>query len=244
MAEESTSRNVSRGSCGICGGTFAKASMTRHLTTCMTRQATAAAAGKPAPSLVPHYHVVVQGRHAPGYWLHLAVRSTATLSTLDRFLRDVWLECCGHLSDFTIGQKHYASDPAPPFAGLAGFGFAAFAPAQEERSMRVALNRVLQPGGKAAYEYDFGTTTELTLAVAGEHDLPRSREAVRVLARNDAPAIACSNCGAAAMHVCTECVWEGEGWLCAKCAADHECGEEMLLPVVNSPRVGMCAYTG
>lgn len=24
----------------------------------------------------------------------------------------------------------------------------------------------------------------------------------------------------------------------------HECGEDMLLPVVNSPRVGMCDYTG
>jgi len=25
---------------------------------------------------------------------------------------------------------------------------------------------------------------------------------------------------------------------------DHERGEKMLLPVVNSPRVGMCGYTG
>jgi hypothetical protein len=28
------------------------------------------------------------------------------------------------------------------------------------------------------------------------------------------------------------------------CAGGHECGEEMLLPVVNSPRVAMCGYTG
>jgi hypothetical protein len=25
---------------------------------------------------------------------------------------------------------------------------------------------------------------------------------------------------------------------------EHECGEEALLPVVNSPRMGMCGYTG
>jgi hypothetical protein len=28
------------------------------------------------------------------------------------------------------------------------------------------------------------------------------------------------------------------------CAAKHECGEEMLLPVLNSPRAGVCGYCG
>ena len=37
---------------------------------------------------------------------------------------------------------------------------------------------------------------------------------------------------------------EGEGWVCDECAPKHKCGEDMLLPVVNSPRVGMCGYTG
>jgi len=32
--------------------------------------------------------------------------------------------------------------------------------------------------------------------------------------------------------------------VCEGCAGEHECGEEMLLPVVNSPRVGMCGYEG
>ena len=27
-------------------------------------------------------------------------------------------------------------------------------------------------------------------------------------------------------------------------AVGHECGQEMLLPVVNSPRVGVCGYVG
>ena len=49
-------------------------------------------------------------------------------------------------------------------------------------------------------------------------------------------------CGKPATSVCTVCVYEEGGWLCAECAKAHECGEEMLFPVVNSPRVGMCAY--
>ena len=35
-----------------------------------------------------------------------------------------------------------------------------------------------------------------------------------------------------------------EGWLCQSCADEHECGEDMLLPVVNSPRTGVCGYAG
>jgi len=29
-----------------------------------------------------------------------------------------------------------------------------------------------------------------------------------------------------------------------KCARSHECDHEMFLPVVNSPRAGVCAYSG
>ena len=35
----------------------------------------------------------------------------ATLADLDRFLRDIWLECCGHMSQFTIGKARYISHP-------------------------------------------------------------------------------------------------------------------------------------
>ncbi len=65
-----------------------------------------------------------------------------------------------------------------------------------------------------------------------------------VLSRNEAPVIVCQSCGKPATQVCSQCVYDGEGWLCEECAEDHECGEEMFLPVVNSPRVGMCGYTG
>jgi len=31
------------------------------------------------------------------------MRGSATLTKLDDYLRAIWLECCGHLSKFTIG---------------------------------------------------------------------------------------------------------------------------------------------
>ena len=33
-------------------------------------------------------------------------------------------------------------------------------------------------------------------------------------------------------------------FLCEVHTEKHDCGEEALLPVVNSPRMGMCGYTG
>ncbi len=69
-------------------------------------------------------------------------------------------------------------------------------------------------------------------------------KSIQVLARNEAPLISCEVCGKPATEVCAQCIYEGAGWLCEACAEEHECGEEMLLPVVNSPRVGMCGYTG
>jgi hypothetical protein len=62
--------------------------------------------------------------------------------------------------------------------------------------------------------------------------------------RNTPPLILCNVCGKPATEVCAQCIYDGEGWLCDDCAVEHEGGEEMLLPVVNSSRVGMCAYTG
>src|SRR5471032_2915093 len=68
----------------------------------------------------------------------------------------------------------------------------------------------------------------------------KGRGPVELLARNDAPQIVCDECGSlATAQICSECDSRGEGWLCEACAAKHECGEEMLLPVVNSPRAGV-----
>jgi hypothetical protein len=66
-----------------------------------------------------------------------------------------------------------------------------------------------------------------------------------ILARNVPPEIFCDLCGKAlAVEIRTECQWEGSGGLCQSCAEEHECAEEMRLPVVNSPRTGVCSYTG
>ncbi len=60
------------------------------------------------------------------------------------------------------------------------------------------------------------------------------------------PIIPCDECGKfQATQICTFCQWDDGGWLCDNCAKVHNCDEDdMFLPVVNSPRAGVCAYCG
>ena len=94
---------------------------------------------------------------------------------------------------------------------------------------------------KFNYEYDFGTTTELLLVCISSKT---GDNGIRVIARNNLPAFSCEKCGKTAKNVCSTCIWNFKGFVCTACSKKHKCGEEYLLPIVNSPRVGMCGFTG
>jgi len=202
-----------QGECYICGKKFGKAGMTKHLKTHLKNDGDTRL-----------FHIVVEGLHRPEYWLHVEIPADAKLKDLDQFLRDIWLECCGHLSAFEIDGVEYHSMP------------------EGEKGMHYKLGRVLSVGTEFYHIYDFGDSTELRLKVVGER-MGTLKEKVKILARNDPPDIRCK-CGKEAKWVCPVCLYEGDAWLCDECAKEHECGEEILLPVVNSPRCGVCGYEG
>jgi len=220
---------TTKGTCQLCQTVLSKSGMTRHLGTCLQKAADTTSTQK-AKKAIKLLHLQVEGRGQPQYWMHLELPADATLETLDAFLRSTWLECCGHMSKFDIGGVSYSSYPDPEFG---------------DKSMRAKVGTVLSPGGQFFHEYDFGTTTELRLKVVAERQGQAKGKSVGILARNEPPQIVCKECGKPATEVCTECIYdEGGGWLCETCAGEHECGEDMLLPVANSPRVGMCGYAG
>ena len=223
-------KTSTKGTCQFCHGVFGKAAMAKHLETCPQRTGDAAARSGKTTKQTQLLHLLVEGRDQPQYWMHLEMPANTTLQTLDNFLRKTWLECCGHLSKFDLAGVSYASYPDPEFG---------------DKSMRVQVGTLLSPEVQFSHEYDFGTTTELRLKVVSEREGEvKGKSSIQVLARNEPPTIPCSVCGKPATDVCAQCIYEGSGWLCETCAEEHECGEEMLLPVVNSPRVGMCAYSG
>jgi len=214
---------TSYGVCALCGERATKAKMAAHLKTC-------APTYDKTPS-EPVFQLRVEAGDLPMFWIDLEAKALATLADLDRFLRKTWLECCGHMSDFRVGGIAYtaASDGREP----------------GERSMNIALADVVGGGAKRlAYQYDFGSTTELTLLVVGAREGGLGRKKLRVLARNEPLDWPCAVCGGSTELICAFCRDDQAPFVCERHALEHPCGDEGLLPVVNSPRMGVCGYTG
>jgi hypothetical protein len=225
-----------------------KRQMTNHLKACWTQHIMAV----PGTATLRWFHLVVEARYAPDYWMHLQAPANSTFGDLDGLLRAVWLECCDHLSafEFPVKRKLHRratpSDIAALFQQLVREAQPSLSDddASGEALMGKPLGSRLKPGVVFSHQYDFGTTTELALRVAGEHTAPALPGALKLLARNEPPAIPCSVCTNPATQLCRQCLEEGAGEFCDACASQHDCGEEMLVPLINSPRTGVCGYCG
>lgn len=188
--------------------------MFAHLQDCLPVQASGGSSGGPEGLVV----LRAEARGLPTFWLDMAVKREGKLKDVDRFLRRVWLECCGHLSEFSTGTHRKVS-------------------------MNTKVSEALGSGERLGYVYDFGSSTELVVRLLGDVNAA-SRGAVRLAARNEPPTWPCDACAKPATAVCTQCLYDGKGFCCAAHVSSHDCGEDMLLPVVNSPRMGVCGYTG
>src|SRR6266511_1341247 len=93
----------SRGQGAFCGYTTTKGSMPKHLAACTQRQAQISSAAQIHRQPETLYHLRMQDAYDSNFWLDLEVRGSATLKDIDSYLRAIWLECCGHLSQFSVG---------------------------------------------------------------------------------------------------------------------------------------------
>lgn len=217
----------SRGTCLFCGETIVKRSVTKHLSNCSQRLAKIQAADAVIQPQEKIWHLRVQGEgiHAREYWLDLEMVGSASLDQLDKYLRAIWLECCGHLSKYTMG----------------GWGGMDIGKARK-------ANSVFEPGVVLQHQYDFGTTSETDIQVVDFRlGQPLTKKPIFLMARNNHPEALCQECGQPANWLCIECLYDEEktGFLCDAHTEQHphdSYGEPMR--VVNSPRMGMCGYDG
>lgn len=237
------SKATTSGKCIYCSHAFAGSLMGRHLRSCAERERYLMSgipgiadrkgnAGDESKTRDRVFLIKASSLYAPQYWLFLEANARCRLTDVDSFLRGIWLECCGHLSHFVIGDEEYESYPDPDFGS--------------DKDMRVALASVLEPGMTVDYEYDYGSTTELVLKVVEARPGKLKRGPVVLAARNDPIHYECVSCKKApATDICSMCTCEGpEDTFCASCLKHHRCGEDMALPIVNSPRTGVCGYIG
>ena len=198
----------------------------KHLQSCAQRQeAMATAGGAKSGSELPLYHLLVHDAYDSDFWLHLEMNGRATLKDLDQYLRAIWLECCGHLSRFSVG-------------GWDG----------KEIAKSRKIENIFASGVALTHIYDFGTSSETVIkTVSMREGKPLTRHPIYLMARNKLPEAVCAECGADAGWYCVDCLIEQGEWinLCAQHLADHDHDDYGgPVPLVNSPRLGMCGYDG
>jgi hypothetical protein len=173
----------------------------------------------------PLYHLRAQDAGGGDFWLDLELNGSATLADVDDYLRAIWLECCGHLSQFSIG-------------GWRG----------DEIPKTTRIGQIFKPEVQLTHIYDFGTSSETLIRFIGvRQGKPTTAHPIALMARNSPPDSQCMNCEQPATWLCTECIYEEDqsGMLCEEHVKGHphdSYGEPV--PVVNSPRLGLCGYEG
>ncbi len=240
------------GVCCFCNKTFTKAGINRHLSTHLKEMTKSQKAGR-------SFFVKVETNKYYGstpYFLSLWIDGEAKMKNFDDFLRDIWLECCGHMSAFRnpknaqrggLWSLMEASDY------LESGEIDKYEQLMEEASGEIPLSRkikdALAKGLVLEYTYDFGSSTELTISVLDEYPVKAENKIV-LLSRNEPFLIVCSDCGKLpATQICIACMYEKDASFCDKCASKHaekceDFADYSSMPIVNSPRMGVCAYEG
>ena len=176
------------------------------------------------------------------------MRADTTLRQLDEFLRGMWLECCSHLSEFTIQGTRYSNLAPHPDDPNAAAIRADYWMEDDEEHTDIAVADVMPMGALVSYEYDYGSTTELFLENLGRHgDLvgllrprqPWHGDRIAVLARNE-PDEECVACEEPARWRLLASEYEAREPIpfCDECRP--EAGHYQL--VLNSPREGTDCY--
>ena len=217
---------VTKGICYTCKDVFTSTQMGRHLLKC-TKISTV--------SKEPSFVLKITG-HESWYWMFVKIDGDCTLDDLDSFLRDIWLECCGHLSNFIIDGIYYEKVKDDMFVEY------------DSKTMKGKVKNILYPGIKFSHEYDYGSTTTLQLKVHSiQNDIPHETGTIALLARNGPFRYNCESCGERATSLCDMCGDHDNGLYCESCLDKHVCEESggdepSFLSIVNSPRMGVCAY--
>lgn len=229
-----------KGFCKYCGKEYTRSGMLHHLSSCKNR--TICLEKETGKRRCRYFQIVIYGKYLKDYWLIVETSEDTILDELDQFIRDIWVECCGHLSAFEINGVQYEKVPdtdrfwGPP-----------------AKNMNYRLKDVVNVGDRMLYEYDFGSTTELIMSIHNVRDGEKGNHEIVILSRNNPSQIMCSNCGQnEAKWVNPQGYYDGNPFWCEECLreTDNKIEEseydelEFFLPICNSPRMGVCGYEG
>lgn len=216
-----------KGKCYYCNKELTERTVKKHIKTCEERLLSIDKSIKESKKTKSQYIMSIVYKYSKEYCLYIAIDKDIELRALDKFLRDVWLECCGHLSEFIIHEEHYDSSPDEDCFF-------------DVQSMDIKIGEVLEVGDKFKHNYDFGSTTELILEVLDEYEVGEDYSHIQILARNRDVRHKCSSCNSEAEYF----DYEENEFFCHECVDQDIIDELEELTYSNSPRDGVCGYYG
>lgn len=148
---------ISNGKCIFCNGLFDQDEIGKHLAKHLS-QKEKEDIGRTTSTF---YHIIIGGN---ALFLHILVRGDSKMKTIDNFLRSIWLECCGHLSNF---------------------GYKKFNILMSETVAKVFAGKI-----KIFHDYDYGSTTQVDLKGGKSYAL-HLKENLLLLSRNEPLKLMC-----------------------------------------------------
>lgn len=206
-----------KGKCYYCNKELTERTIKRHIKNCSVIKESIEEKMSSKGKLRKQFIISMKPKYeAMDYCIYLSIDSTLGLIHIDKFIRDIWVECCGHISQFIIDKESYNED-----------------------EMNIKLDEILKCGEKFEYEYDFGSTTSLSLEVVDIIDVPNDFTQIEIIARNNEIKNSCEKCGAEAKYF----NYEKDNWVCENCIDEED---DMIgkFNYCNSPRDGVCSYQG
>ena len=203
--------------CYYCNKELTERTIKRHMKNCSEMKKSIYEKGIDNKEKRNQFIIAIKPKYAGNeYCIYLSIDGTLGLIHIDQFIRDIWVECCGHLSGFKIRGKFY-----------------------QDHSVNTKLNDVLNVNEKFEYEYDFGSTTHLILDVVDIIQVPSGFSQIEIIARNHEIKHNCEMCGAEAKYF----NYEKDEWECENCI-DEDNDMISEFDYCNSPRDGVCSYEG
>ncbi len=238
---------MSDGTCFLCRKDISSSKMTTHLKSCRVKNSSLLLneKRKGATSNQHSYFLLkIQGKYEKEYWMYIEIDSTSEITLLDMFLREIWVECCGHLSCFEVAKKIISSSDEEEFYGAKVSGWVK----RKKNPYEQPVSNLFRTRKKVSYQYDFGTTTDLDILKMDERVAKdKNKQPILLLARNKPQERSCTLCNKnAALFHCCECNEEmtDQSIYCDKCLMEHEHADDYAFTISNSPRSGMCGYDG
>ena len=220
--------NNPEGKCELCGEVLTRRKAAAHLKKC--RAAHPLAEGKKSAEI---YTLAITAPFSE-FFLFVEMGANQKLAALDQFLRDIWLECCGHGSTFIIDGVNYDSNTDYVFVDDEFKG---------NQSMNCKIGSVVGEKDVFEYEYDFGTTSYVKIAVAGIRETKEEPPKKPVLLmRNLEPKWACCVCGKPATIVDNNGLGLAPDNVYCETCAESKLEEYARSEIKNSPRSGLCGY--